>query len=200
VVRQSLVLSMLCSAALLGIAGCAPTDVQAQAGGPTFMEMPLNQAGLVGATPQLLDAAFGKPAILRTEGTAQVWLYHDAGCGLNLVLYPDNTGTPRVAMAAPTADGADPAACSASLARDHVAALSGQNGPDHFAALSRPIAQNGVVQPNYAAAGIAQPVSDVLPPVTPSAGPSVAGPSVAGPSAAGPSAAGPALDGPGSAL
>jgi hypothetical protein len=109
-------------AAFATLPGCV-TDASTQSaeGGPTFIQMPVSQQGLMGATPQLLSAAFGKPALLRVEGTAQVWLYHDAGCGLNLVLYPDSAGTPRVAMAAPTQDGGDPAACSAALARDHVA-------------------------------------------------------------------------------
>jgi hypothetical protein len=109
-------------AALATLSGCAasvsPQDAE---GGPTFIQMPVTQQGLLGATPQLLSAAFGKPALLRVEGPAQVWLYHGAGCGLNLVLYPDTAGTPRVALAAPTADGGDAASCSAALARDHVA-------------------------------------------------------------------------------
>jgi hypothetical protein len=144
---------MACGVLALSVAGCAAPGQVAQ-NGPTFIEMPLNQSGLVGATPQLLNAAFGKPAILRVEGTAQVWLYHDAGCGLNLVLYPDNAGTPRVAMAAPTGDGGDPAACSAVLERDHVAGLS------------RPVA------------------SYVLPVQASAPGPSAAGPSLDGPGSA----------------
>jgi hypothetical protein len=91
--------------------------------GPSFIQMPADAQGLVGATPQSLSAAFGHPAILRVEGTAQVWLYHESGCGLNLVLYPDAAGTPRVAMAAPTDAGGNAAACSAALARDHLAGL-----------------------------------------------------------------------------
>jgi hypothetical protein len=93
-------------------------------GGPTFIQMPVDSQGLVGATPQILSAAFGKPAILRVDGSAQVWLYHDSGCGLNLVLYPDRAGTPRVAMAAPIDGDGTASACSAALARDHVAGVS----------------------------------------------------------------------------
>ncbi len=84
------------------------------------MQAPLDGEGLVGSTPQILSAEFGKPALLRVDGTAQVWLYHTAGCGLNLILYPDSSGTPRVAMVTPTADTSLPAQCTASLQRAHV--------------------------------------------------------------------------------
>lgn len=72
--------------------------------------------GLVGATPATLSSAFGPPALRRTDGTAQVWLYHSPVCGLNLILYPDRNGTPRVAVAVP--DNGDAASCTASLRRD----------------------------------------------------------------------------------
>jgi hypothetical protein len=121
---------------------------------------------LVGATPQSLSAAFGRPAILRVDGAAQVWLYHDAGCGLNLVLYPDGTGTPRVAMASPTEDGGDAAACSAALERDHVAGLA------------RPVAQTQVAIPEPAAEPVAEPVAQPQPALVQ---PSVADPSLDGP-------------------
>jgi hypothetical protein len=112
-------LQIIASASLTG---CAAPGNDESAGGPSFIQMPGESRGLVGATPQYLSAAFGQPAILRVDGTAQVWLYHAGDCGLNLILYPDSAGTPRVAMAAPTDDGADINACSAALARAHVAA------------------------------------------------------------------------------
>lgn len=108
--------------AAVSLTGCAAPGTQDAAGGPSFIQMPGESQGLVGATPQYLSAAFGQPAILRVDGTAQVWLYHAGDCGLNLILYPDSAGTPRVAMAAPTDDGSDINACSAALARAHVAA------------------------------------------------------------------------------
>jgi hypothetical protein len=110
------------------LAGCASSDLQ-DAGAQNFIQMPGSSQGLVGATPQYLNAAFGQPAILRVDGTAQVWLYHNGGCGLNLILYPDSAGTPRVTMAAPTPDGSDTASCSAVLARAHVAAAGAQPLP-----------------------------------------------------------------------
>jgi hypothetical protein len=70
---------------------------------------------LVGATPGSLTASFGAPVLRRVDGTAQVWLYHSSTCGLNLILYPDAGGTPRVADAVP--DNGDPTACVASLQR-----------------------------------------------------------------------------------
>ncbi len=110
------------------LAGCAPPGAApAGAGGPTFLQTPLNEQALLGATPQLLEAEFGQPALLRVDGAAQVWLYHAPDCGLNLILYPDNAGTPRVAMAAPTDDGGDTAACSVLLQRAHADAGNDQS-------------------------------------------------------------------------
>jgi hypothetical protein len=89
-------------------AGEAPVAVQAGPVAPV-----LNAANLVGSTPKALDAAFGKPALLRMDGTAQVWLYHSPVCGLNLILFPDIKGVPRVADAVP--DNGDAARCMMSL-------------------------------------------------------------------------------------
>jgi len=100
------------------LVGCAPANQTADS--LTFEQAPIDTAGLVGATPQVLNAEFGQPSLRRVDGAAQVWLYHSAACGLNLVLYPDSAGTPRVAMAAPTADSADPASCTTALAHAHV--------------------------------------------------------------------------------
>jgi len=108
-------------AGMAGLAACAPTGPQADS--LTFIQAPVDAQGLVGSTPQILSAEFGKPAILRVDGTAQVWLYHTAGCGLNLILYPDSSGTPRVAFVTPTSDSTLPAQCTGSLQRAHVAGL-----------------------------------------------------------------------------
>ena len=75
----------------------------------------LSARNLLGATPQLLDSAFGPPALRRVDGQAQVWLYHSQVCGLNLILYPGPDGVPRVADA--VTDNDDPAGCTASLRR-----------------------------------------------------------------------------------
>lgn len=98
--------------AVVGLAGCAvPSQGIADKAGAS---VPLvNESALMGSTPAVLNAEFGRPVLLRVDGTAQVWLYHSAVCGLNLVLYPDASGTPRVALAVP--DNGDPARCMASL-------------------------------------------------------------------------------------
>lgn len=104
------------SAVLAGLAGCAPQMPQATgASGLTFLQAPLAAQGLIGSTPAILNAEFGQPVLLRVDGTAQVWLYHSPVCGLNLILYPDASGMPRVAAAVP--DNADPARCMQSLQR-----------------------------------------------------------------------------------
>ncbi len=105
--------------ALSALAACAPL---APPSPPSlgFMQAPMDAEGLVGSTPQILNAEFGKPTLLRMDGTAQVWLYHAPDCGLNLILYPDASGTPRVALVTPTADSALPGQCTASLQRAHV--------------------------------------------------------------------------------
>ncbi len=114
--------------ALSALAGCAPPALQSPPS-LTFMQAPMDAAGLVGSTPQILNAEFGKPALLRMDGTAQVWLYHAPDCGLNLILYPDASGTPRVALVTPTADSAVPGACTASLQRAHVDAALEHSSP-----------------------------------------------------------------------
>jgi hypothetical protein len=112
-------------AAFLGcgllLAGCAPQ----QTAGPvqtslTFLQAPIDAQGLIGSSPQLLNAEFGPPVLRRVDGPAQVWLYHSNVCGLNLILYPDASGMPRVATAVP--DNNDPQRCMESLQRATVSA------------------------------------------------------------------------------
>jgi hypothetical protein len=105
--------------AVAGLAACAPQD-GADPAAIAAGAAPLPAFGLIGATPATLDAAFGQPALRRVDGTAQVWLYHSPVCALNLILYPDPSGTPRVAAAVP--DDNDPARCAASLAHPAIAA------------------------------------------------------------------------------
>jgi hypothetical protein len=77
--------------------------------------LPVDTPALVGSTPAVLSAEFGQPVLRRVDGSAQVWLYHSSVCGLNLILYPDRAGVPRVADAVP--DNGDPARCVESLQR-----------------------------------------------------------------------------------
>jgi hypothetical protein len=97
--------------AVIGLAGCAQTPDSAQSASPAVSE--LNTQSLLGATPATLDAEFGQPDLRRVDGTAQVWLYQSSVCGLNLILYPDSSGTPRVAAAVQN-DGNAPS-CMSSL-------------------------------------------------------------------------------------
>lgn len=99
----------------------APARNAASLGATSQPPAPQN---LIGSTPQVLDAEFGQPTLRRVDGTAQVWLYHSARCGLNLFLYPDAAGVPRVTMAT-TAEGSPAIGdCPASLAQSHIEALS----------------------------------------------------------------------------
>jgi hypothetical protein len=100
---------------VVGLTGCAPQNAATSGLSLTFLQAPISAQGLVGSTPQILNAEFGQPVLRRIDGTAQVWLYHSQVCGLNLILYPDSSGTPRVSMAVP--DNNDPARCVASLER-----------------------------------------------------------------------------------
>ncbi len=106
-------------AGLAALTGCAPSS-SAPGSAITFLQAPMDAEGLVGSTPDVLTAEFGQPVLRRVDGAAQVWLYHAGRCGLNLILYPDNAGTPRVAMVTPTADTAEPGQCTTDLQRAHV--------------------------------------------------------------------------------
>jgi hypothetical protein len=100
---------------LAAVAGLGALVGCASAGQQNLAAMyPMSTQALVGSTPQVLNAEFGQPVLLRTDGPAQVWLYHSQACGLNLFLYPDAGGVPRVAAAVPD-HGDDPARCVQSL-------------------------------------------------------------------------------------
>ncbi len=96
---------------LAALAGCAatPTSLTSQNTGP------VSEKALMGSTAQVLNADFGAPLLRRTDGPAQVWVYESSVCGLQVFLYPDASGTPRVAAAVP--DNGNPSACMKSFAR-----------------------------------------------------------------------------------
>ena len=110
---------------MLALASCAAPGPQLSDAGTAI---PSSAQGLVGSTPQVLNADFGQPSLRRVDGSAQVWLYHSPVCGLNVFLYPDSSGIPRVAAAVP--DNGDPVRCMQSLAAHGLTA----------AALERPAA------------------------------------------------------------
>ena len=96
---------------LAALAGCAgsPSSTALQT------NLPVSEQALKGSTVQVLNADFGTPLIRRTDGPAQVWVYQSAVCGLQVFLYPDSAGTPRVAAAVP--DHGNPASCMRSFSR-----------------------------------------------------------------------------------
>ena len=100
-------------AALAGLTGCADQPMQAGLDGGGGAAV--NPQALVGSTPQMLAAEFGRPVLRRVDGPAQVWVYQSAVCGLQVFLYPDAAGTPRVAAAVP--DNGNAAGCMQSLTR-----------------------------------------------------------------------------------
>jgi hypothetical protein len=101
--------------ALFSLAACVQPASLTPPPPLTFLQAPIPAEGLIGSTPQFLNAEFGPPDLRRIDGTSQVWLYHSSVCGLNLILFPDSAGVPRVAAAVP--DGSDQADCMASLQR-----------------------------------------------------------------------------------
>lgn len=82
---------------------------------------PVSEQALKGSSPQVLDADFGAPALRRVDGPAQVWLYHSASCGMNVFLYPDAHGVPRVGAVVPDAGGS-PVNCMQSFEKPTTAA------------------------------------------------------------------------------
>ncbi len=105
-----------CAAALGLLSACA-TSAQQSAFAPSLA----SEQALKGSTPQVLDADFGEPTLRRVDGPAQVWLYHSSSCGLNVFLYPDRHGVPRVAAVVPD-NGDDPQSCMQSLVKPTTAA------------------------------------------------------------------------------
>jgi len=117
--KTSLLPPVFCLSGLTSLSACtAPAQTASiQTGTAQIASAPQN---LIGSTPQVLTAEFGQPVLLRVDGTAQVWLYQSPSCGLNLILYPDSAGVPRVALAT-AADGSSTIGdCPASLQQSHI--------------------------------------------------------------------------------
>ncbi|SHF07415.1 hypothetical protein SAMN02746095_02023 [Acidocella aminolytica 101 = DSM 11237] len=105
-----------CLAGMALLSACAAPGSQ-----DSIASLPVSEQALKGSTPQVLAADFGPPMLRRVDGPAQVWLYHSPVCGLNVFLYPDSHGVPRVAAVVPD-NGANPQSCMQSLARPTTAA------------------------------------------------------------------------------
>lgn len=88
---------------------------------PTTATQSISQQALTGATAQMVDADFGPPLLRRVDGPAQVWLYQTPRCNLDVFLYPDANGNPRV-RAVLADDGANPQSCMQSLTRSTMSA------------------------------------------------------------------------------
>jgi hypothetical protein len=102
------------------LAACTP---QPDAAGPAVADDGANLSRLhhlVGATPAVLTAELGAPALRRSEGPDEVWLYRSPVCGLAVFLFPNADGTERVAAAQPASGNVGPGSCMASL--EHAAA------------------------------------------------------------------------------
>lgn len=92
----------------------APPEPRAAGAGPE------TAAALIGADPEAVLRALGQPRLRRAEGTSEIWLYAGPDCHLDLVLYAEGDGAPRVAHAQARADGAVPRTeteCLAGIAR-----------------------------------------------------------------------------------
>jgi len=61
-------------------------------------------AALLGTAPDALRRQLGPPALLRREGSAEIWLYAGQDCFVDLILYPLRDGL-RVAHASARAEG-----------------------------------------------------------------------------------------------
>ena len=97
--------------AFISLAACAsggdtppPTIVSAPAAPaePAYLRSDID-----GASAAALDALFGDPGLIRKEGDGEFRRYQLAECALLVILYPDETGTPRTAHMEATALSSD---------------------------------------------------------------------------------------------
>lgn len=86
--------SLLTFLALGTLTACAQQAVT-QNNNPAYAAN-ISEQALRGATPDVLTADFGPPMLLREDGPAQVWLYQTPTCNLDVFLYKDASGVPRV--------------------------------------------------------------------------------------------------------
>ena len=93
---------------------------------PVSATQSISQQALTGATAQMLNADFGPPLLRRVDGPAQVWLYQTPTCNLDIFLYPDPNGNPRV-RAVLADDGANPQSCMQNLTRSTMSAALEHN-------------------------------------------------------------------------
>lgn len=93
-----------------------PPSTDAGAARPPLLLLEARQ--LTGATPVMLSELLGEPALQRTEGDAQAWLYAGRACALDLFLYADASGTRRVVHATARSLGSGPRVTEADCMQD----------------------------------------------------------------------------------
>ena len=78
---------------------------------------PVDTSGLTGISDAQVKAAFGTPAFVRKDGTAQIWRYDGAGCRAFFFLYAGANGlsVSRVETLPHGASASADPACLASL-------------------------------------------------------------------------------------
>lgn len=86
----------------------------------------ISEQALKGATANVLTADFGPPMLLREDGPAQVWLYQTPICNLDVFLYKDAAGIPRV-KALVLSDGANVQDCLLGLTQSTTTAALEHN-------------------------------------------------------------------------
>ncbi|HUZ62470.1 MAG TPA: hypothetical protein VMU82_02040 [Acetobacteraceae bacterium] len=117
---------LVLAGALLPLLGACAASGPGVAGPRAAVAPPDRRADLVGLTATALQAALGPPALRRTDGPAEVWLYRAPSCSLNVVLYRQPAGAARVAEADAVALTQAPTRASTCL---H--AIAGQAVPLH---------------------------------------------------------------------
>lgn len=91
---------------MLAATACATTGEEAGpvVAGPPKPVAPVFEAkDVLGAAGSKVDAMFGPPLLTRREGAGEYRRYRLKTCTLIVVLYPDETGAPRVTHADATA-------------------------------------------------------------------------------------------------
>lgn len=142
---QHALASTRASLALTGQAPPAPAATAAPTAGPAPAQPawapgaarprgsapPTAAAALVGASAEQMRRMLGEPAIRRTEGAAEVWLYEAAGCRLDVILYAEGQRLVvghAAARALGGAEGVTEAACLSAVAAAPAPAPWGAGG------------------------------------------------------------------------
>lgn len=122
--RGTLGKSLGCITAAIWLVGCAsirPSTPEVVADEPALDAEPaMAPEDILGRSAAALDDILGAPALVRHEGPGEYRRYAYKDCALIVILYPDETGAPKVAHVDAAAlnsdeENPDPAACLASV-------------------------------------------------------------------------------------